>query len=1002
MTSRNANHFDHDFTNSISNYFSIEDFNSKFNKQATNTHHTQYNPIVNTTCSDHLYSQSLSLMHINARSLNKNFDSIELLLTSLQKFQFSVIGISETWLHKNSPPLYSLENYQMLRSDRGHRKGGGVAIYAKKDIKFKLRSDLHIENTEHIFIEILNTDAKNIIVGMIYRAPSDNIDIFLKNFDACLNVIAQENKEVYVMGDFNINLLKTDNNTTLTFLSILSSYNFHPHISNPTRISDTTKTLIDNIFSNVYTKTFDNGVLYYDISDHLPVFTISNPPQPTRQEKKKKHEMYRKETKHNIDSLISELDHEEWNETLQQTDANVAYEIFIQKLLFYYNKNIPLSKTKASNKTKHPWITKGIMRSITKRNILYKEALNSENKNMTEYKRYRNILTSTIRLSRKLYYSSKIESNTNNAKSLWDTVNNLIGKKNHNDNDTFIINGHQTNNPSKIANDFNDYFTKVGSNLASNIDTGNSHFTDFTPPPCQSSLFLYSTHNHEIITIVKHLKSSKSSGSDGISVYLLKQIINCIATPLSHIFNLSLSTGKCPNALKLAKVIPIYKKDDPSQISNYRPISLLPSISKVLEKIIYKRLFNFLKQNKSLIPHQFGFRKDHSTDYAILHLYDKIVNSLSKKEHTIAIFMDLSKAFDTIDHQILLHKLDLYGIRGIALTWFKDYLQNRQQYVSFKTYDSQKLNVNCGVPQGSILGPLLFIIYINDIINSSPVLNFVIFADDTSVFYSHSDFNHLMNLLNRELSKISQWFKCNKLSLNINKTNFIHFNKTTSHRNNIVLKIDGLPLTEKQSTKFLGVVLDSNLTWNEHIHNIHTSISRNIGVLYKLREYISEKSLLILYNSLVLSHLNYCNIAWGNCSVTKINSLCLLQKRAIRTITKSDYLAHTEPLFHRLKTLRIDDIHSLQTGIFMYKYSNDKLPSLFQNYFELNSNIHTYPTRRSSDFHLENPRTILAQKSVRHHGPDIWNTLPCSIRQCPTLSNFKVLLKKHLLLTYNG
>ena len=238
MTSRNANHFDHDFTNSISNYFSIEDFNSKFNKQATNTHHTQYNPIVNTTCSDHLYSQSLSLMHINARSLNKNFDSIELLLTSLQKFQFSVIGISETWLHKNSPPLYSLENYQMLRSDRGHRKGGGVAIYAKKDIKFKLRSDLHIENTEHIFIEILNTDAKNIIVGMIYRAPSDNIDIFLKNFDACLNVIAQENKEVYVMGDFNINLLKTDNNTTLTFLSILSSYTFHPHINNPTRIKE--------------------------------------------------------------------------------------------------------------------------------------------------------------------------------------------------------------------------------------------------------------------------------------------------------------------------------------------------------------------------------------------------------------------------------------------------------------------------------------------------------------------------------------------------------------------------------------------------------------------------------------------------------------------------------------------------------------------------------------------------------------------------------------------
>ena len=188
-------------------------------------------------------------------------------------------------------------------------------------------------------------------------------------------------------------------------------------------------------------------------------------------------------------------------------------------------------------------------------------------------------------------------------------------------------------------------FTTVGSNLASNIDAGNCHFTDFIPPPCKNSLFLYSTHNHEIITIVKHLKSSKSSGHDGISVYLLKQIINCIATPLSHIFNLSLSSGKCPNSLKLAKVIPIYKKDDPSLISNYRPISLLPCISKVLEKIVYKRLFNFLKQNKSLIPNQFGFRKDHSTDYAILHLYDRIVNSLSKKRTYNCNFYGPIKSF---------------------------------------------------------------------------------------------------------------------------------------------------------------------------------------------------------------------------------------------------------------------------------------------------------------------------------------------------------------------
>ena len=292
---------------------------------------------------------------------------------------------------------------------------------------------------------------------------------------------------------------------------------------------------------------------------------------------------------------------------------------------------------------------------------------------------------------------------------------------------------------------------------------------------------------------------------------------------------------------------------------------------------------------------------------------------------------------------------------------------------------------------------LLFIIYINDIINSSPVLNFIIFADDTSVFISHKNLDILTNLLNSELSQISTWFK---LSLNISKTNFIHFKTNNSHKIDSNLIIDGLPLIEKNSTKFLGVTIDSNLTWKEHIHSIHTSISRNTGILYKLKEFLSEKSLLILYNSLILSHINYCNIVWGNCSTTNINSLLLLQKRAIRNITNSSYLAHTEPLFHRLKTLRIQDIHTLQTGIFMYKYTHDQLPSLFQSIFNINSNIHTYPTRRSNDFHLENPKTILAQKSIRHHGPDVWNTLPANLKQCATLNTYKASFKTHLLSTY--
>ena len=292
--------------------------------------------------------------------------------------------------------------------------------------------------------------------------------------------------------------------------------------------------------------------------------------------------------------------------------------------------------------------------------------------------------------------------------------------------------------------------------------------------------------------------SSRSCGYDGLSMHLLKRIIHPLVTPITHICNLSLSTGIFPNSLKIAKIIPIYKKDDASQIKNYRPISLLPVISKILEKIAYERLYKFLIDNHILNPVQFGFRKGFSTDFAIIQTCDKIINSLANKMHIIGVFMDLSKAFDTINHEILLKKLHNYGIRGTVLSWFRDYLFHRQQYVAFHSSTSSKSYITCGVPQGSILGPLLFLIYINDIIKSSSLLTYVLFADDTSVFYSHKCLNTLVNTLNSELAKISTWFKCKKLSLNIDKTCFINFNTSQSQLNipnNII--IDNIPLTEK-------------------------------------------------------------------------------------------------------------------------------------------------------------------------------------------------------------
>ena len=710
----------------------------------------------------------------------------------------------------------------------------------------------------------------------------------------------------------------------------------------------------------------------------------------------------RKETKNNILLLSQDLHNDSWEDVFNESDANEAYEKFLCKLSFYYNKNIPLVRNKPPKRSKHPWITKGILKSIKTRNHLYRLALNSQcNLQLQTYQKYRNKLTSIIRLSRKMYYSEEIESNNSNVNALWSTVNDLLGKSKKDSPDVFLDDNCRYQEPEQISNAFNTYFTNIGPTLAAKIDTDKC-FSRYLKDPCENSLFFVPTNICEITNIVLSLKNSKSSGFDEISVGLLKQIIHYISPPLCHIFNLSLSNGQCPVSLKVAKVIPVFKnKGDPSEIKNYRPISLLPSMSKILEKIVYKRLYNFLEKNDILTHNQFGFRQGHSTELAIIQLCNRIIESFVNKKHTIGVFMDLSKAFDTIDHSILLYKLKFYGVRGTALHWFEDYLSNRKQFVFFQSKNSHISNINCGVPQGSILGPLLFLIYVNDIIHSSPVLSFTLFADDTNVLCTDTNPNTLEATLNNELINISQWFKCNKLSLNIEKTNFIHFRISRSNNVQCNINIENIPLIEKKATKFLGITLESTLSWTEHIQKVHSYVSRNIGILYKLQDFLNEKSLFTLYNGLVLPHINYCNIIWGNCGQTKINSILLLQKKALRIVTHSPYRASTEPLFSNLKTLKINEIHTLQTGSFMFKYSHKLLPRTFHETFHQNSSIHSYPTRRSNDYHLENPKTTIAQRSVKHHGPDIWNSLPAQLKSIKSLKTFKVHLKSHLLSEYD-
>jgi hypothetical protein len=397
------------------------------------------------------------------------------------------------------------------------------------------------------------------------------------------------------------------------------------------------------------------------------------------------------------------------------------------------------------------------------------------------YKAYRNKLTTILRKAEKIHYLDKLEYVKDNLAKTWKILKSLISPSSRKETfDEIVHNDKIIRDPKQIADKFNIFFASVGPNLAAKIPKSLDNFESYLKSKTASTIFLKPTDEPEIQAIILSLKNSTTKGHDGIMINTIKECNDQLATPLCVLFNKSIHEGIVPDDLKIANIIPVFKSEDKIIVSNYRPISVLPAFSKILERLIYNRLMDFIEQHNIISDSQYGFRKKISTSVALLDLVDKVSNSIETGEYTLGIFLDIAKAFDTVNHKILLTKLYSYGIRGIAYNWLKNYLTNRYQYVHLNDISSDKLPIVCGVPQGSILGPLLFLLYINDLNSVSTVLTLIMFADDTNMFISGRNLLDLTNTANIELGKISSWFSTNLLSLNIKKTNYILFgNKKT-------------------------------------------------------------------------------------------------------------------------------------------------------------------------------------------------------------------------------
>ena len=613
----------------------------------------------------------------------------------------------------------------------------------------------------------------------------------------------------------------------------------------------------------------------------------------------------------------------------------------------------------------------------------------------TKYKESRNKTTRLIRESKRSYYSEVINANKKDSGKLWKTLKSIIScsKKSRN------ISSLETSaglsfEPREIAQGFSDYFrtaiAKIRENLLPSV---------VTPTQSQKALSVFRlsgvTEDFVHSELLK-IKSSKSTGLKEIPARLLKDGAPALSKPLTTLINRSLAEGSIPSDWKHAVVTPVYKSGPVSDAANYRPISTLPVFSKILERAVHSMVYSYLQENHLLSNYQSGFRSLHSTSTCLTDVSNRLLQGVDRGQMSGMVFLDLSKAFDTIDHALMLTKLKDLGFSDAAVNWFRAYLSNRTQSVCVNGVVSDPQPIAFGVPQGSLLGPLLFIAYINDLPSVVNNCEIQLYADDTLLFYSSNSISDIEHHLTEDLGSIVSWLESNFLFLNYSKTKIMlvgthqrlsRVNSFTVHaRNNILGRV--------YQFKYLGVMLDPTLSWNDHIDYISSKISSRLGMLRKARRVVPREACITLYESMVLPLFDYCSAVWGGCGQTNRSYLDRLQRRAV-SIIESRTVQQSE-VRNTLRWPSLEARRNYQISLLVFKCLHGLAPVYLLNQFSFSRDFHTYNTRHKDQIRLPLAKTSKFQSSFLYNGAKVWNTLPAYLRSITSLPNFKTKLKQYL------
>ena len=945
--------------------------------------------------------KSLSVLHCNINSLYAyNSDhKIGELETLAETTKCDIIALTETWLDNTiSDQLLPIRGFlPPIRKDR-NRHGGGVLFYCADHLPVIPRPDLSTEHNESVWIEIKYKQNEKIMIGAYYRPPNQTAadrDSFLVKLEQSVSTVLEENpKSVVIVGDFNDRCVKWDDTHSSSELGtklydLVADNGLTQIVNSPTHLDNTGRPqhLLDLILTDSPELIHNCQILApIDKCHHCP--TICELAISLPRDKPYKRTVWD----------FSNFDIIGLYEALSAAPWGVAYQVYndIDDIEHYWSslfldtlKQFIPTRTITVKPHSKPWITKSLRLLIKKKNNLWRRYKRTERpEHLDTYRRVRNQTVRETTKARNHYFNSLIptlENPNGDPKKWWCLTKSLLNNKTQTAIPPLFEGNSVVADSSHKAAIFNRFFaqnSKLPPHAAKHSLPQFEYLTDHR-------LNSVSVSPDEVQKVLKCLNVSKATGPDNIGNFILKICADAISEPLAQLFNHSLAMNKFPSKWKFSHVVPVHKKNNRNDKGNYRPISLLCNISKVMERLVHDKLYSYLTSNSLLTPLNSGFRKHDSAVNQLIALNDSIRKSVDQKHDVRAVFLDLSKAFDRVWHRGLLFKLKQLGISGPLLSWIESYLSNRHQRVVIDGQCSEWIKTECGVPQGSILGPLLFLVFVNDIVTGIQT-NIRLFADDTSLFHAIMDSHTTQNLLNQDLQKISDWATQWLMVFNVLKNEVMTLSLRSNRPPQPPLFFNGTPLKEVTEHTHLGLTLSSNMSWKPHVDRICRRAGQRNNILRKLKFRLPRKTLENLYKSLVRPILEYGNVVFDDGSIVLSQRLESIQLDAARTCTGALFSTNGNSILGELGWSPLADRRKNHKLLMFYKMVNNLVPQYLRDLLPPRvADISNYPLRNAQNRSLPLARTSKYKSSFLPSTTVLWNYLPENIRLSPSFASFK-------------